>query len=111
MLQEVRDQLNVDKGRELSFKEGHERGLAEGHEAGLQEGHKAGLAEGHAAGLQKSHEAGLQEGLNEGELRFANLATRLIEEGRAADVARAGSEVRFRESLYRQYGIQPSSDS
>lgn len=70
MLQEVRDQLNVDKGRELGFKEGREKGLAEG------------------------------------ELRFAQLATRLVEDGRASDVARAGSDATFRETLYRQYGIE-----
>lgn len=118
MLQEVRDQLNVDKGRELGFSEGREKGLiegreqglAEGREKGLAEGHEAGLAEGREAGLAEGHEAGLQEGrelgLAEGESRFAKLARHLVEDDRVADLPRATSDATFRERLYQQYGIE-----
>lgn len=85
MLQEVRDQLNVDKGRKIGFQEGHDRGLEEGHEAGLREGHSRGLAEGEA--------------------KFATLATRLIQDGRAEDVAKAASNTTLRQQLYERYGL------
>lgn len=93
MWQEVRDQLNLDKGRELGFKEGREKGLEEGRKTG----HEQGLAEG--------REQGLVEGRAAGESRFATLATKLIAEGRADDVTRAATDASFRDQLYNSYGI------
>lgn len=83
MMQEVRDQLNVDKGRELGFNEGREEGLEQGRSEGLEQGRKSGL--------------------REGESRFAALAKRLIEEGRTEEVVRAASDVSYRQKLYELY--------
>lgn len=113
MLQEVRDQLNVDKGRKLGFDEGHDKGLEEGREAGLkegrnlglEEGREEGLREGHDKGLEEGRKAGLREGLSKGESRFAALATRLIQDGRADDVARAAANISFRQQLYEHYRL------
>lgn len=121
MWQSVRDQLNLDKGREQGFEEGHEAGLQEGREAGLQEGHKAGLQEGHAqglregrdagleegrkAGLLEGREAGLKEGSKAGTARFAQLVLRLISDGREADVPRAAEDEAFRDALFEAYHI------
>ena len=54
----MRDQENIDKGREQGLKEGREQGLEEGREQGLEEGRE------------------------QGEGRFAELTQRLLQDKR-----------------------------
>lgn len=130
MWQEVRDQLNVDKGREKGLiegreqglaegleqgiaegreqgiAEGREKGLAEGREKGLAEGREKGLAEGREQGIAEGRERGLAEGRQSGEARLANLVACLAADGRTDDIARAASDPALRQSLYEEYGIK-----
>ena len=74
----MRDQENIDKGREQGLKEGREQGLEEGREQGLKEGREQGLEEG--------REQGLEEGREKGEGRFAELTQRLLQDKRYIDL-------------------------
>ena len=77
--------------------EGREEGLAEGHEKGLTEGHEKGLAEGRASGLA--------EGLELGEKRISALTQNLLSMKRYDDLERALSDLEYRETLYREFGL------
>lgn len=96
-MQAIKDQLNVDKGRELGLKEGRKLGLEEGRRLGLDEGRKLGLDEG--------HKLGLEEGQTIGEERFAELVARLHEDGRQDDIVRAAADPAFRANLFSEYSI------
>ena len=97
MMQAIKDQLNVDKGREL--------GLAEGRKLGLEEGRQLGLDEGHKLGLDEGRKIGLEEGQTVGEERLAKLVARLNEDGRQDDIVRAATDPTFRANLYSEYSI------
>lgn len=96
-MQAIKDQLNVDKGREL--------GLAEGRKLGLEEGRQLGLDEGHKLGLDEGRKIGLEEGQTVGEERLAKLVARLNEDGRQDDIVRAATDPTFRANLYSEYSI------
>ena len=96
-MQAIKDQLNVDKGRELGLEEGRRLGLEEGRQLGLDEGRKLGLDEG--------HKLGLEEGQTIGEERFAKLVARLNEDGRQDDIVRAATDPAFRANLFSEYSI------
>lgn len=97
MMQAIKDQLNVDKGRKL--------GLAEGRKLGLEEGRQLGLDEGHKLGLDEGRKIGLEEGQTVGEERLAKLVARLNEDGRQNDIVRAATDPTFRANLYSEYSI------
>lgn len=80
MMLAVRDQLNVDKGREIGLQLGIEQGKA----AGLAEGIEQGKAEGLAQGIEQGKATGLAEGIEQG--KAAGLAQG-IERGKAAGLA------------------------
>ncbi|MEE1208844.1 MAG: Rpn family recombination-promoting nuclease/putative transposase [Parafannyhessea umbonata] len=105
MMQAIKDQLNVDKGRELGLEEGRKLGLEEGRQLGLDEGRKLGLDEGHKLGLDEGHKLGLEEGQTIGEERFAKLVARLNEDGRQDDIVRAATDPAFRANLFSEYSI------
>ena len=105
MMQAIKDQLNVDKGRELGLEEGRRLGLEEGRQLGLDEGRKLGLDEGHKLGLDEGHKLGLEEGQTIGEERFAKLVARLNEDGRQDDIVRAATDPAFRANLFSEYSI------
>ena len=96
-MQAIKDQLNVDKGREL--------GLAEGRKLGLEEGRQLGLDEGQKLGLDEGRKIGLEEGQTVGEERLAKLVARLNEDGRQNDIVRAATDPTFRANLYSEYSI------
>lgn len=96
-MQAIKDQLNVDKGREL--------GLAEGRKLGLEEGRQLELDEGHKLGLDEGRKIGLEEGQTVGEERLAKLVARLNEDGRQNDIVRAATDPTFRANLYSEYSI------
>lgn len=52
-----------------------------------------------------SREKGRKEGRKEGEERLGTLINRLYEDGREADVLKAAGSVRYRNRLYREYGM------
>ena len=53
MTLQMRDQENIERGREEGRREGLLEGRKEGRKEGLLEGHKEGLLEGHRAGIYK----------------------------------------------------------
>lgn len=81
MLPEIRDELFIEKGREIGYKEGYEQGFAEGFERGLED--------------YRREEA----------LRFTSLGMLLVEKGQPEDVERAALDIAYRKKLYRKYGI------
>lgn len=52
-----------------------------------------------------SREKGRKEGRKEGEERLGTLINRLYKDGREADVPKAANSVRYRNRLYREYGM------
>ena len=93
----MRDQENIDKGREQGLKEGREQGLEEGREQGLKEGREQGLEEG--------REQGLEEGREKGEGRFAELTQRLLQDKRYIDLEKSATDPEYRQKLYEEYRI------
>ena len=85
----MRDQENIDKGREQGLKEGREQGLEEGREQGLKEG----------------REQGLEEGREQGEGRFAELTQRLLQDKRYIDLEKSATDSEYRQKLYEEYRI------
>ena len=85
----MRDQENIDKGREQGLKEGREQGLEEGREQGLKEG----------------REQGLEEGREKGEGRFAELTQRLLQDKRYIDLEKCATDPEYRQRLYDEYRI------
>ena len=49
---------------------------------------------------------GMELGKEEGENRFATLASALVEAGRAEDILKATKDMEYRKKLYKEYGIQ-----
>ena len=117
MMLAVRDQLNVEKGREIGLQLGLEQGRAEGLRDGLARGKEEGLRDGLARGkeeglrdgLAKGKEEGLRDGLArgkaEGENRFAKLVSALIAADRADELTNIASDAASRETLYKEFGI------
>ena len=93
----MRDQENIDKGREQGLKEGREQGLEEGREQGLKEGREQGLEEG--------REKGLEEGREKGEGRFAELTQRLLQDKRYMDLEKSATDPEYRQKLYKEYQV------
>ena len=93
----MRDQENIDKGREQGLKEGREQGLEEGREQGLKEGREQGLKEG--------REQGLEEGREKGEGRFAELTQRLLQDKRYIDLEKSATDPEYRQKLYKEYQV------
>ena len=85
----MRDQENIDKGREQGLKEGREQGLEEGREQGLKEG----------------REQGLEERREKGEGRFAELTQRLLQDKRYIDLEKSATDPEYRQRLYDEYRI------
>ena len=85
----MRDQENIDKGREQGLKEGREQGLEEGREQGLKEG----------------REQGLEEGREKGEGRFAEFTQRLLQDKRYMDLEKSATDPEYRQKLYEEYRI------
>jgi len=101
----MRDQENIDKGREQGLKEGREQGLEEGREQGLKEGREQGLEEGREQGLEEGREQGLEEGREKGEGRFAELTQRLLQDKRYIDLEKSATDPEYRQKLYEEYRI------
>ena len=101
----MRDQENIDKGREQGLKEGREQGLEEGREQGLEEGREQGLEEGREQGLEEGREQGLEEGREKGEGRFAELTQRLLQDKRYIDLEKSATDPEYRQKLYEEYRI------
>ena len=70
-----------------------------------EEGREEGLEEGLREGLKKGRNEGFEKGRNEGEDRVSRLYQRLMEEKKMTEMERAASDRRFREMLYKRYGI------
>lgn len=66
-----------------------------------EEGRKIGRAEGEKSGERK----GEKKGEKKGEARMGALILRLYNEGRTEEVRKAAESVRFRNRLYREYGM------
>lgn len=66
---------------------------------------KVGLREGEAQGLEKGVAQGRQEGLVQGEIRFGQLADRLLDADRLDDLKRATADATFRDVLFAEFGI------
>lgn len=79
-------QLIKESMRQVYSKEGREEGKKEGRKQGLEEGRK--------------------EGRKEGEELFAALTEKLLKDSRNEDLLRAISDMKFREKLYKEYGIK-----
>ncbi len=77
----MRDQENIDKGREQGLKEGREQGLEEGREQGLKEGRE------------------------QGEGRFAELTQRLLQDKRYIDLEKSATDPEYRQKLYKEYQV------
>ena len=77
----MRDQENIDKGREQGLKEGREQGLKEGREQGLEEGRE------------------------KGEGRFAELTQRLLQDKRYIDLEKSATDPEYRQKLYKEYQV------
>ena len=77
----MRDQENIDKGREQGLKEGREQGLEEGREKGLEEGRE------------------------KGEGRFAELTQRLLQDKRYMDLEKSATDPEYRQKLYKEYQV------
>ena len=77
----MRDQENIDKGREQGLKEGREQGLEEGREQGLEEGRE------------------------QGEGRFAELTQRLLQDKRYIDLEKSATDPEYRQKLYKEYQV------
>ena len=77
----MRDQENMDKGREQGLKEGREQGLEEGREQGLKEGRE------------------------QGEGRFAELTQRLLQDKRYIDLEKSATDPEYRQKLYKEYQV------
>jgi len=77
----MRDQENIDKGREQGLKEGREQGLKEGREQGLKEGRE------------------------QGEGRFAELTQRLLQDKRYIDLEKSATDPEYRQKLYKEYQV------
>lgn len=73
----MRDQENIDKGRE--------QGLEEGRKEGLQEG--------------------LKQGIEQGEGRITELMQKLLQNKRYTDMEKVVSDPRYRQKLYEEYHI------
>ena len=101
----MRDQENIDKGREQGLKEGREQGLEEGREQGLKEGREQGLEEGREQGLEEGREQGLEEGREKGEGRFAELTQRLLQDKRYIDLEKSATDPEYRQKLYKEYQV------
>lgn len=76
--------------------------LVEERQASREEGISAGLEKGRAEGIADGLEEGRAEGRAEGEARFAELTALLLRENRTDDLARAVTDLEYREELYRQ---------
>lgn len=105
MMLAVRDQLNVDKGRQIGVQLGLEQGRAEGLAKGLEQGKAEGLAKGLEQGKAEGLAKGRAEGKAEGEERLGRLIGALLASGRADDAARAAADSSVRERLYRELGV------
>lgn len=55
---------------------------------------------------ERGEAAGLEQGIEQGEVSFAVLAGKLIEEGRMDDLLKATKDRQLREKLYYEYGIK-----
>ena len=75
-------------------KEGRAEGLEEGRAEGLKAGHEEGLKEGHTTGLAM------------GEDKMNRLVLSLIQAGRQEDIEKAASDKKYRDHLYKEYGIE-----
>lgn len=73
----MRDQENIDKGRE--------QGLEEGRKEGLQEG--------------------LKQGIEQGEGRITELMQKLLQDKRYTDMEKVISAPRYRQKLYEEYYV------
>ena len=105
MMLAVRDQLNVEKGREIGLQLGLEQGRAEGLRDGLARGKEEGLRDGLARGKEEGLRDGLARGKAEGENRFAKLVSALIAADRADELTNIASDAASRETLYKEFGI------
>lgn len=109
MWSEVRDQLNIDKGRDIGLEQGRaeglERGRAEGMEQGRAEGMEQGRAEGLERGLEQGRTEGEKTGRAQGESRLAKLVSTLAANGRTDEALRVASDEGLRERLYKELGI------
>lgn len=85
MLPEIRDELFIEKGREIGYKEGY----------------KIGYEQGFAEGVEQ----GLKDYRREEALKFTSLGMLLVEKGQPEDVERAASDIAYREQLYQRYSI------
>ena len=73
----MRDQENIDKGRE--------QGLEEGRKEGLQEG--------------------LKQGIEQGEGRITELMQKLLQDKRYTDMEKVISDPRYCQKLYEEYNV------
>lgn len=67
---------------------------------------KEGREEGIRLGLEEGREKGIKEGIKEGEELFAALTEKLLKDSRNEELLRAISDLKYREELYREYGIK-----
>ena len=81
----MRDQENIDKGREQGLEEGREQELEEGRKEGLQEG--------------------LKQGIEQGEGRITELMQKLLQNKRYTDMEKVISDPRYRQKLYEEYHV------
>ena len=77
----MRDQENIEKGREEGLKEGLKKGLKEGLKEGLREGQK------------------------KGESLFAELTRQLLKDKRYNDLKKGTIDTEYRKKLYEEYHI------
>lgn len=56
-------------------------------------------------GIQKGMQKGIQKGIQQGESRYAALNERLIEQGRMEDLRKAAGSKRYRNQLYKEFGM------
>lgn len=56
-------------------------------------------------GIQKGMQKGIRQGIQQGESRYAALNERLIEQGRMEDLCKAAGSKRYRNQLYKEFGM------